>query len=144
MILLFALAAASVTVSPLDLKLVCKGVVNETEDATAVQRRTNANGTFSQGAVVISRPVTREGSVEFELHGTNGTIYYDDGTKRDFKGAEVAPNKIVARYSRALGLSKPRIEIDRRTGQMQVMVQGSNYFRGTCDIAPEAPAQPKF
>jgi hypothetical protein len=142
--LLILFAATSVAASePAPLKLVCRGTLNDTEQERGTVSRRNPDGTYTTGTVVTNREVTRQGELRFELRGTSGTILYDDGTKREFKDAEVSPTKIVASYSRLFGLSKPRIEIDRVAGEARVIVMGSDFFRGSCEVPPERTG-PKF
>jgi len=53
----------------------------------------------------------------------------------------VSPDRITATY-RLNGLNKPKVEIDRRSGRIQIKAQTD--FSGQCDIGKWGAGQRRF
>ncbi|KRG71766.1 hypothetical protein ABB27_02425 [Stenotrophomonas terrae] len=92
------------------------------------------------------------GDVQIELYGDHGRIHLSQGLVPpinsggdhgwwELDNLVVGPGVITAGY-RLNGMNKPRIHVDRRTGQ--ITIQGASNFAGQCDIGNFAGGQRRF
>lgn len=135
------------------LVLVCYGAGTRPGVTTAPQYAWNPRTQKWEWSSTV-RGTTEEFSsdVQIELYGDHGRIHlgpslvppiHSGGANGwwDLDDLSVTPTRITAGY-RLNGMNKPRLTIDRRTGQIEIKAMTT--FNGRCDIGDWADGQRRF
>ncbi|MBJ7439304.1 MAG: hypothetical protein JHD35_09805 [Sphingopyxis sp.] len=138
---------------PASLVLVCYGAGNRPSVTTAPRYDWNrSKHKWEWGSDVVSTNEGFNSDVQIELYGNQGRIHlgpklvppiHSGGHEGwwDLENLLVTPDRITASY-RLNGLNKPKVEIDRRSGRIQLKAQTD--FSGQCDIGNWGAGQRRF
>ena len=138
---------------PASLVLVCYGAGNRPSVATAPRYDWNSSRhKWEWSNDVVSTTQGFNSDVQIELYGDHGRIHlgpslvppiHSGGHEGwwDLENLMVTPDRITATY-RLNGLNKPKVDIDRRSGRIQLKAQTS--FSGQCDIGNWGAGQRRF
>ena len=138
---------------PASLVLVCYGAGNRPSVTTAPRYDGNrSKHKWEWGSDVVSTTQGFNSDVQIELYGDQGRIHlgpklvppiHSGGHEGwwDLENLMVTPDRITATY-RLNGLNKPKVEIDRRSGRIQIKAQTD--FSGQCDIGNWGAGQRRF
>ena len=138
---------------PASLVLVCYGAGNRPSVTTAPRYDWNSSKhKWEWGNDVVSTTQGFNSDVQIELYGDQGRIHlgpklvppiHSGGHEGwwDLENLVVTPDRITATY-RLNGLNKPKVDIDRRSGRIQLKAQAD--FSGQCDIGNWGAGQRRF
>ena len=138
---------------PASLVLVCYGAGNRPSVTTAPSYDWNrSKHKWEWGSDVVSTTQGFNSDVQIELYGDQGRIHlgpklvppiHSGGHEGwwDLENLMVTPDRITATY-RLNGLNKPKLDIDRRSGRIQIKAQTD--FSGQCDIGNWGAGQRRF
>ncbi len=138
---------------PASLVLVCYGAGNRPSVTTTPSYDWNrSKHKWEWGSDVVSTNEGFNSDVQIELYGDHGRIHlgpklvppiHSGGHEGwwDLENLMVTPDRITATY-RLNGLNKPKLDIDRRSGRIQIKAQTD--FSGQCDIGNWGAGQRRF
>lgn len=138
---------------PASLVLVCYGAGNRPSVTTTPSYDWNrSKHKWEWGSDVVSTNEGFNSDVQIELYGDHGRIHlgpklvppiHSGGHEGwwDLENLMVTPDRITASY-RLNGLNHPKVDIDRRSGRIQL--KGQTDFSGQCDIGKWGAGQRRF
>ena len=138
---------------PSSLVLVCYGAGNRPSVTTVPRYDWNSSKhKWDWSSDVVGTTQGFNSDVQIELYGDQGRIHlgpslvppiHSGGHEGwwDLENLMVAPDRITATY-RLNGLNKPKVDIDRRSGRIQL--RGQTEFSGQCDVGNWGAGQRRF
>lgn len=145
--IVLCLATTVGTASADELSLICSGVGARDSVERSSGFAVGSSGQSASGSGVTTRRESFAESVLVEVNDSEGRIFFpssllpqvhgsSDAGWRPLERLNVTDDRISGRFSLNF-LNKPTVEIDRRTGTIEIDGFSSTSFSGVCERAPE-------